>query len=142
MGLVRAILVCSLLTLASTAHAESPAEKLRRKLTERQQPLRSASIERWLGRVAEADPRYDREGGVAPGAPSRSTCHGLRYLLTDTLRAQFRGLSSDSLREEWLRRYWVLRDPTPTTPENERREEHEQRVHFARQHFAIASPPY
>ncbi|HZM15963.1 MAG TPA: GWxTD domain-containing protein [Candidatus Krumholzibacteria bacterium] len=142
MALVRAVLGVTLLALATTAHALSPAEKLRRNLAKQQLLQSSESVERWLGRVVEADPRYDREGGTEPGTQLRLAYHGLQYLLTDALREQFLGLSSDSLREEWVRRYWVLRDPTPTTPENERREEHEQRVLFAREHFATASPPY
>src|SRR5262245_33502808 len=142
MALVRAILGLALLALSTTAHAESPAEKLRRNLAQQQLLQSSGSVERWLGRVVEADPRYDREGGSEPGTRLRLAYYGLQYLLSDALREQFLGLSSDSLREEWVRRYWVLRDPTPTTPENERREEHEQRVLFAREHFATASAPY
>lgn len=32
---------------------------------------------------------------------------------------------------DWLRRFWVSHDPTPTTPENEFRDEHDRRVHHA-----------
>ena len=32
---------------------------------------------------------------------------------------------------EWLRRFWVSHDPTPTTPVNEFRDEHERRIYHA-----------
>ena len=39
-------------------------------------------------------------------------------------------------RSEWLRKYWKMRDPTPTTERNEAEEEFERRVNYARAHFA------
>jgi GWxTD domain-containing protein len=71
----------------------------------------------------------------------RATYDALQPLLSQDLKEQFLGLSSDSLRAEWLRRYWRLQDPTPTTPENERRIEHERRVTRARRDFAMKDPP-
>lgn len=72
----------------------------------------------------------------------RAVFDGLQYLLDDDLQDQFLGLSTDSLRTEWLRRFWRLRDPTPTTPENERCIEHERRVAHARSRFYWPLPPY
>jgi GWxTD domain-containing protein len=63
-------------------------------------------------------------------------------ILSDTLQQQFLGLSCERLQREWLRRYWALRDPTPTTPENERWEEHLRRVAAARARFGMATAPY
>jgi GWxTD domain-containing protein len=54
--------------------------------------------------------------------------------LTDTLEAS-----------EWLRRFWVRHDPTPTTPINEFHDEHEQRVYHAIYLFGLAGtggPPW
>lgn len=39
-------------------------------------------------------------------------------------------------RSEWLRKYWALRDPTPTTPENEAYDEFERRIEFSRNNFS------
>ncbi|MBN1894960.1 GWxTD domain-containing protein [bacterium] len=39
-------------------------------------------------------------------------------------------------RLEWLRKYWKLRDPTPTTEINECRDEFEQRVEYAWENFS------
>ncbi|UCE03051.1 MAG: GWxTD domain-containing protein [Candidatus Latescibacterota bacterium] len=107
----------------------------------------SRTLEEHLHELVEADAGFDRRGGekerLEPlGRHMQAVYYGLRPLLGNDLRAQFVGLSSDSLRGEWLRRYWLLRDPTPTTRENERREEHERRVRFARRHFVHVSPPF
>ncbi len=37
--------------------------------------------------------------------------------------------------DEWLRRFWLRRDPTPTTILNERKETHDSRLAQARHHF-------
>ncbi len=37
--------------------------------------------------------------------------------------------------DEWIRRFWLHRDPTPTTGENERKDAHEMRLAQARHHF-------
>jgi GWxTD domain-containing protein len=104
-------------------------------------------LEEHLHQVVDADARFDRQRGKEEGLDSlgrhmQAVYYGLRPLLSNDLRTQFVGLSSDSLRSEWLRRYWLLRDPTPTTRENERRQEHERRVRFARRHFVNVSPPF
>lgn len=71
----------------------------------------------------------------------RAAFDELEPLLSRELQMQFLGLSSDSLRAEWVRRYWRLRDPTPTTPANERRTIHEERVEAARRQFAAKGHP-
>jgi GWxTD domain-containing protein len=71
----------------------------------------------------------------------RGVWDGLQYLLSSNLQRQFLGLSNDDLRAEWLRRYWRLRDPTPTTAENERQREHERRVIAAKSCCAWKEAP-
>src|SRR5262249_12806136 len=110
-------------------------------------PVALRSIETRLAKLAAMDPAYGRRNGdsdrEAPlGAEMRVAFDGLRCLWSDSLTAEFLGLSSDELRRELIRRYWALRDPTPTTPENERRDEHERRVRYARDHFAQVARPY
>ena len=86
--------------------------------------------------------RSDSTGARARlGTEMRTAFEGLQCLLSPELQIQFLGLSSDELRAEWIRRYWKFRDPTPTTPENERRFVHERRVHEARERFEWKEPP-
>ena len=47
----------------------------------------------------------------------------------------------DDLLLRELRRFWIERDPTPTTPRNERLEEHWRRIVYAREHFVYADLP-
>ena len=64
----------------------------------------------------------------------------LQYVLTPEQQEAFLALPMDD-RAELLRVAWAELDPTPTTPENERRIEHYRRLAFVRTHFAIEKPP-
>ena len=67
--------------------------------------------------------------------------YGLQYLLSDSQKMEYLSLSTISERTEWLDRFWVVLDPTPSTELNEARMEHVQRVAAARQLFGRADPP-
>ncbi len=62
------------------------------------------------------------------------------YIITDQERAAFKGLQSDAEREHFIEQFWLRRDPTPDTPENEFKEEHYRRIAYANQHFASRIP--
>lgn len=49
---------------------------------------------------------------------------------------ELRALDINYDRNEWIRKYWKEKDPTPTTNENELREEFESRVEYARANFS------
>jgi len=51
-------------------------------------------------------------------------------------RVSFLRLSSDAERDDFARQFWLRRDPTPGTEENEFKEEHYRRLAYANQHFA------
>jgi len=102
-------------------------------------------IELYLRRLVAADPGFRADSSLSPlrlSPEARATFHGLEPLLSPSLQLQYIGLSSDSLRAEWERRFWTLKDPTPTTPENERQREHDRRVEAARRQFAWKEPPF
>jgi GWxTD domain-containing protein len=125
-----------------TAWAENPLRDTTEKLR-RGRPA-DLPLEVYLRHLVKEDPAFGADSSLAGerlSPPMRSTYAGLRPLLSATLQMQFLGLSSDSLREEWLRRYWKFRDPTPTTPENERQAEHQSRVREARDRFAWKAEP-
>lgn len=60
---------------------------------------------------------------------------GLWHILPTDEFAAYRSLTNEYDRSEWLRKFWVLNDPTPTTERNEMREEFERRVIYAKSHF-------
>ena len=57
------------------------------------------------------------------------------YIITNEEKEEFLGLGSDAEREEFIRRFWEKRDPTPGTPENEYLVEHYLRIKLAIMHF-------
>jgi GWxTD domain-containing protein len=102
-------------------------------------------VETYLRRVVLDDAGFRPDSTLSPArlsSEARAVYDGLEPLLTPSMQLQYLGLSSDSLRHEWVRRFWLLKDPTPTTPENERRREHDLRVETAKRRFAWKEPPY
>ena len=57
------------------------------------------------------------------------------YIITDAERRAFRALTTDAEREQFVEQFWLRRDPTPGTPENEFREEHFRRIAYVNTHF-------
>ena len=57
------------------------------------------------------------------------------YIIAPEERAAFLGLSTDAERERFIEQFWLRRDPTPGTPENEYKNEHYRRIAYANQHF-------
>ncbi len=66
---------------------------------------------------------------------------GLRYSLTDFEKRDFLIQPTREERGAWLERWWAMNDPTPATPENERRTEHDLRVRIARSEFGMKKAP-
>jgi GWxTD domain-containing protein len=62
------------------------------------------------------------------------------YIIRDDERAAFKSLQSDAEREHFIEQFWLRRDPTPGTPENEFKEEHYRRIAYSNEHFASAVP--
>ncbi len=65
----------------------------------------------------------------------------LQYLMNPYQLQQFFSLPSDSARREWIKRFWVSRDPTPTTPQNEMKAEHYLRADIAATAYPINQWP-
>jgi GWxTD domain-containing protein len=62
------------------------------------------------------------------------------YIITDEERAVFKKLQTDEEREQFIENFWLRRDPTPDTEENEFKEEHYRRIAYANEHFASGIP--
>jgi GWxTD domain-containing protein len=57
------------------------------------------------------------------------------YIITAEERATYLGLSTNAERERFIEQFWLRRDPTPGTPQNEYRDEHYSRIAYANEHF-------
>ncbi len=62
------------------------------------------------------------------------------YIITDEERTAFLRLSNNEEREQFIEQFWLRRDPTPDTVENEFKEEHYRRIAYANERFASGIP--
>jgi GWxTD domain-containing protein len=62
------------------------------------------------------------------------------YIITDEERAAFKQADNDEEREQFIEQFWLRRDPTPGTPENEFKAEHYRRIAYANEHYATKIP--
>jgi GWxTD domain-containing protein len=62
------------------------------------------------------------------------------YIISDEEKKSFHSLQTDEEREQFVEQFWLRRDPTPDTEENEFREEHYRRIAYANERFASGIP--
>jgi len=62
------------------------------------------------------------------------------YIITDEERTAFKRLQTDEEREQFIEQFWLRRDPTPDTIENEFKEEHYRRIAYTNEQFASGIP--
>ena len=64
----------------------------------------------------------------------------VRWIIIPDERQAFLGLSNDQERDEFIRQFWVRRNPNPASAKNKFKEEHYRRLAFANTHFAAGEP--
>ena len=62
------------------------------------------------------------------------------YIITDEERTAFRRFSTDEEREQFIEQFWLRRDPTPDSQENEFKEEHYRRIAYTNERYASGIP--
>jgi len=62
------------------------------------------------------------------------------YVITNEERTAFKALKNDEEREQFIEQFWLRRDPTPDTVDNEFKEEHYARIAYANERFASGIP--
>ena len=62
------------------------------------------------------------------------------YILTDEERKAFKRFNTDEEREQFVEQFWLRRDPTPDSMENEYKEEHYRRIAYANERYASGIP--
>jgi GWxTD domain-containing protein len=62
------------------------------------------------------------------------------YIITDEERTAFKRMATDEERQNFIEGFWLRRDPTPDTEENEFKEEHYRRIEYANEHYASGIP--
>lgn len=64
----------------------------------------------------------------------------VRWIITDSERADFAKLSTDQQRDEFIHAFWERRNSAPGLQENRFKEEHYRRLAYANRHFADRDP--
>jgi GWxTD domain-containing protein len=123
------------ISLAGTAVAQDakPAEPakgqdqqvdpLKRPVTEKQQKERAKALKQELSKEYKNWLNED-----------------VRWIITPEELTAFKQLSNDEERDQFIESFWLRRDPTPDTVENEYKEEHYARIAYANEHFAAGIP--
>jgi len=62
------------------------------------------------------------------------------YIISDEERTTWKRFQTDEEREQFIEQFWLRRDPTPDTAENEYKEEHYRRIAYANERFASGIP--
>ncbi len=62
------------------------------------------------------------------------------YIISEEERKAFGRLQTDEEREQFIEQFWLRRDPTPDTEENEFKEEHYRRIAYANETFTSGIP--
>src|SRR5512140_3821812 len=106
-----------------TANQDQQRETVAKPLTEKERKRREARLKKEL----ETPYRKWLNEDVA-------------YIITDEERAAFKKLQTDEEREQFIEQFWLRRDPTPDTIENEFKEEHYRRIAYANEHYASGIP--
>jgi GWxTD domain-containing protein len=91
--------------------------------------------------VAKPSPLPQQETPAKPRAeketPYRKWLNeDVAYIIEDREREAFKRLQTDEEREKFIEQFWLRRDPTPGTPQNEFKEEHYRRIAYTNVHFA------
>ncbi len=64
----------------------------------------------------------------------------VKYIITNDERKVFLQLATDEEREQFIESFWIRRDPTPDSMENEYKEEHYRRIAYANERYASGIP--
>lgn len=64
---------------------------------------------------------------------------GSIIIMTDEEQKAFQQLTDEEQRQNFIRNFWLARDPTPGTPANEFKAEYDRRVAYANEHFTTQS---
>jgi GWxTD domain-containing protein len=108
---------------SSTAAKQQETDPLKRPLTEKQKKENEKAFKKEVSKTYKKWLDED-----------------VRYIITDEEREAFKKLSNDEERDQFIEQFWLRRDPTPDTVENEFKEEHYRRIAYANEHFAAGVP--
>jgi len=108
---------------APAAAAPGQTDPLNRPLSDKQKKANAKALKQELGSTYKKWLNQD-----------------VRWIITPEELSAFKQLSNDEERDQFIEQFWLRRDPTPDTPENEYKEEHYRRIAYANEHFPAGKP--
>ncbi len=108
---------------SASGQAADQADPLKRPLTQKEKQKNSKALKQELSSTYK---KWLKEDVV--------------YIISPEEVAAFKQLSNDEERDQFIEQFWLRRDPTPDTPENEYKEEHYRRIAYANEHFGAGLP--
>ena len=99
------------------------------------------NAEKPKGQDTKERKKRDRELLKELGTPYKKWLNeDVVYIISPEEREAFLRLATNEEREQFIEQFWLRRDPTPDTEENEFKEEHYRRIAYANEHFASGIP--
>jgi GWxTD domain-containing protein len=89
---------------------------------------------------SKEDTKRSRELENASRALKKWIDEDVAYIITNEERAAWKGLKTDEEREQFIESFWLRRDPTPDSIDNEYKDDHYERIAYANEHFASGIP--
>ncbi len=86
------------------------------------------------------DNKKSREAEIGNRALKKWLDEDVTYIISDEEKAAFKALKTDEEREQFIEQFWLRRDPSPETVENEFKEEHYSRIAYANDRYASGKP--
>jgi len=128
-----ALALVASLNLGTSAFAQTPTDK-NASSDQKEDPLKRPVDEKRKKEQAKA---FNRE---VKDSYKKWLDQDVRWIITDEEKDAFKKLSNDEERDQFIEQFWLRRDPTPDTVENEYKEEHYRRIAYANEHFAAGIP--
>src|SRR5215475_8726727 len=88
----------------------------------------------------DAEKARSRQQEVQNKALKKWLEEDVAYIISDEEKAAFNRLTTDEEREQFIEQFWLRRDPTPDTVENEFKEEHYERIAYANERYSSGKP--
>ncbi len=108
---------------AAETKAKPKAETAAKPLSEKEQKRRQKKLEQEL-----------------QGSLKKWLNEDVAYIITDEERQALKRFTTDEEREQFIEQFWLRRDPSPDTAENEFKEEHYRRIAYANERYASGIP--
>src|SRR6266850_3780796 len=101
---------------------------------------KQTDIKKEEAKKREAATKKSREQEAGSRALRKWLDEDVAYIISNEERAAFKALKTDEEREQFIEQFWLRRDPTPDTVDNEFKEDHYARIAYANERFASGIP--